>query len=388
MTTALAISCLDEHFQPAFDITAVPPARETLAVLSQRIPSIHQRAKRIPEIECQKVLGNEPFGDFSRAVYAMKTQGGDGAATATGAREYFRMCACAFLRNAYAVFEGVDNIVFDISGYDEKGERAGLNQMTARYKASGLVGQATALEEQYSGFSALRRAFEGLEKDAINGFDAVIPTRFLPEMLCAAPVWFIDSKFRRAHPKRPPVYNNPEVTFFCDIVGSKEFANLFQMYNRLPLGFADFRGDDLMPAAIAELITRVRGYFDFMVIATPYHDLATKEWRDARWQRNVDPFLFGFLKHLPQWAFFLGRWSGTGFFPLVTEMIADTVGHIRTNRGLLRNFGSGTPWYKGGGWGGNAVGESTVLRFADELLRAYERSRLFPFLHGEQPVTS
>jgi hypothetical protein len=44
--------------------------------------------------------------------------------------------------------------------------------------------------------------------------------------------------------------------------------------------------------------------------------------------------------------FFLGRWSGTGMFPLVGDMIADTIDHINNNKELLINIRRSTQWYK------------------------------------------
>lgn len=65
-----------------------------------------------------------------------------------------------------------------------------------------------------------------------------------------------------------------------------------------------------MPLPIVELIRQVRNLFDYLVIATPYHDIASKEWGEMRWVRNVDPLRFGFLRQVPELMFFLERWSG------------------------------------------------------------------------------
>ena len=44
--------------------------------------------------------------------------------------------------------------------------------------------------------------------------------------------------------------------------------------------------------------------------------------------------------------FFLGRWSGTGLFPLVVDMIADTMDHIRKNKDLLINIKGAGYWHR------------------------------------------
>jgi hypothetical protein len=87
--------------------------------------------------------------------------------------------------------------------------------------------------------------------------------------------------------------------------------------------------------------------------------------------------------------FVLGRWSGTGVFPLLLDCIADTTGHIRLNKHLLKNFQANTWWYKGNGnndhttLGANNDASNGLLKFADLLLLAYERGQLFEFLRGE-----
>lgn len=61
-----------------------------------------------------------------------------------------------------------------------------------------------------------------------------------------------------------------------------------------------------MPLPIVELVGKVKDFFDYLVIATPYHDLASEQWRDTSWKRSIDPFLFGFLKQRPELMFFSG----------------------------------------------------------------------------------
>jgi hypothetical protein len=82
--------------------------------------------------------------------------------------------------------------------------------------------------------------------------------------------------------------------------------------------FKEFSGRDIMPLYIVDLIKQVRHLFDYLVIATPYHDIASKEWSqmEFHWVRNVDPFLLGFVKQVPELVFFLGRWSGRALFPI------------------------------------------------------------------------
>jgi hypothetical protein len=97
--------------------------------------------------------------------------------------------------------------------------------------------------------------------------------------------------------------------------------------------------------------------------------------------------MVGFLRGLPH-MFVLGRWSGTGIFPLLLDCIADTAGHLKLNKHLLKNFHFNSYWYKGlGGENGNCLsknGQNNGLEnYADRLLLAYDNGLLFPFLRGE-----
>ena len=172
--------------------------------------------------------------------------------------------------------------------------------------------------------------------------------------------------------------------FFCNAVGTNSFSNLFQIYNRRIRGFARFSGRDIMPLSIAKLIGEAQQIFDYLIIATPYHDIAAKEWQ-APWQRNVDPFLVGFM-HGVDYMFLLGRWSGTGLFPLVCDMVADTMEHLRFNKAGLSQIPGEINWCQAeSDWfprlDSEAASSNSVLEpFADQVLAAYDEGRLFSFL--------
>jgi hypothetical protein len=172
-----------------------------------------------------------------------------------------------------------------------------------------------------------------------------------------------------------------------------------------------------MPQPLAALAGEVRWRFDFLVIATPYHDLAAAGWGDFTWPRPTDPFLFGFLRQAPESMFFLGRWSGSGVFPLITDMMAATLRHLRAQRPLLAGtWSKGVRWYKTGlasevanlgprlrperdyrtrpmSWLTELRSERaqetwrqehhTLARFAARLLRQFKQGSLFPWLRGE-----
>jgi hypothetical protein len=171
------------------------------------------------------------------------------------------------------------------------------------------------------------------------------PVRFLPEILLAAPVWFIE---RKGGQKRgDEEFERGALRYFCDLGATDQFAYLFQIYNSRVRFFDEFSGRDIMPLFIVDLIRKTRHLFDYLVIATPYHDIASKEWGEAQWVRSVDPFLLGFLKQVPELVFFLGRWSGRALFPRIVDMIADTVGHLDHGKWIFGNFSErSVVWYR------------------------------------------
>jgi hypothetical protein len=186
-----------------------------------------------------------------------------------------------------------------------------------------------------------------------------------------------------------------------------------------------------MPVPIMELVEKVKNFSDYLVIATPYHDMASQERRNwkrisaqgvgERWIRNIDPFLFGFLRQIPDMMFFLGRWSGTGMFPLIGDMIADTIQHMKNNKELLVNIRRDARWYREDdknidewrefarvvpcpllkpikeykprmGWFMPSNQEKlerwkrenhTLVRFSNNIIKQFQRGRLFSWLRGE-----
>jgi hypothetical protein len=200
------------------------------------------------------------------------------------------------------------------------------------------------------------------------------------------------------------------LNYFCDLGRTDAFAYLFQLYNFLPRAFAAFTGPDPVPQELARLIGEVKDRFDHLVIATPYHELAAAEWGETSWPFvHCDPFLFGFLRQVPAFVFLLGRWSGTGLFPLIPEMIAATLLHLRAHRHLLATARIGQlSWYKAeapvwpsgprepgpplrpvadhrpGGAGDWREERHSLVRFAGQVWGHFEAGSLFPWLRGEK----
>jgi hypothetical protein len=204
--------------------------------------------------------------------------------------------------------------------------------------------------------------------------------KFLPELFVACPVWFVSGKGVEDTSSDNDPRPGEEVKFFSDLVGTKNFAWLYQIYNRRTRTIESFKGKDIMPLHISKLIPKLKEKFDYLVIATPYHDIASKEWADPEWQRNIDPYLLGF-KEGSDYIVVIDRWSGTGFLPLLNEMIADTMNHLKEHLNLLSNFKQNTYWYLGNnGEGSQGCLGHDLPKFGQKIVEKFEQGTLFDFL--------
>jgi hypothetical protein len=315
-------------FEVDVDVTNLPARAEALEELSRSAGGVHARAKRIPPELVAQALRNEPFEDYPRAIYACKRVCDQGGEARNRFNQSYRHTAEAFLRRMFHSLTFIPEISFDIENYSEQKEQKALDVTGVKFEHGGqLRAQVRSLSESYIGFRALRTVFRNAAQRDCFDMETVVSLRYLPELLMAAPVWFIT--YRRGF------ISASAVEYFCNLGASDQFAYLFQIYNHQLRSFDQFYSRDVMPVPILDLVTQVRQLFDYLVIATPYHDFAAREWTKAerqRWTHNIDPFLLGFLGQIPEYMFFLGRWSGTGMFPLIDDMIADTIQHITTNK--------------------------------------------------------
>jgi hypothetical protein len=339
-----------QGFDVDVDVTNLPSRREAVGELSRPAAGLHARAKRVPPEMIAQALNNEPFEDYPRA-YACRRVCDQGGEARNRFNQSYRQAAEGFLRRTFHSLTYIPEISFDIERVSEENEQKALHavKLSFQYKV-GMDRQVSSLEEAYRGIRALRTVFGNTGQAGSFNMETVVPSRYLPELLMAAPVWFISTN----RPRVPLL----DVRYFCDLVASDRFAYLFQLYNYKPRSFREFGGRDIMPVPIMHLVEKIKEFFDYLVIATPYHDMASEEWRiwerssaravGGRWIRNIDPFLFGFLKQIPELMFFIGRWSGTGLFPLVSDMIADTIDHIGKHKDLLVNIkrSGSKPWYR------------------------------------------
>jgi len=125
--------------------------------------------------------------------------------------------------------------------------------------------------------------------------------------------------------------------------------------------------------------------FDYVVIATPYHDQAGRDWQDLEWLRAIDPYVLGFKKGIP-FFFVLARFSDTGTFPLFNELVGDTIEFLKANKQKLANFNQiHRPF-----WcvQDRSIAEQDpfgdfLMRHVEQLLAAFEAGNLFDWLRGD-----
>ena len=143
---------------------------------------------------------------------------------------------------------------------------------------------------------------------------------------------------------------------------------------------------DKVPPFVARRLRKAVEAFDYVVIATPYHQEAGKDWQDIAWLEMIDPYVFGFKKGIP-FFFVLARFSDSGTFPLYPEMVADTVEFLKANISKLHGFNrvSSPYWHQFGTTNkyGYAQHGTYLQRHTDALIQHFEKGDLFDWLRGE-----
>ncbi|MCX6798255.1 MAG: hypothetical protein NTX66_03545 [Candidatus Falkowbacteria bacterium] len=360
-----------------------------IAKLSETKSPYHQLKKIIAEGDIEKAKENKPLVEFVQQVAWLLNQEGGYQP------EHISRMAEEFVAKTFAML-GPLGVKCSIQGdVDLEAEEEMIKETAKLYEESGLSGQAESLKKEYAQFLAVRNAFTLMSQNNLLNYWSVIDQKHLPELTYAFPVCYIYRKAGLDGLERQEREDDPRpdetIKFFSDCVGSQEYAWFFQIYNRRTRPLARFNGKDIMPPALVKIMNKAKENFDYIAIMTPYHDQASREWSDPNWLRNIDPIMVGFLKDLP-YMFVLGRWSGTGIFPLLLDCIADTTNHLRINKHLLGNFIHNSWWYKGKKSSNNdevkdilsnSEMEKVLIEYTDRLLKAYDNGLLFQFLRGE-----
>jgi len=419
------------------ELPAIMATDRTLAVMAART-GYHDHAKEVPAEEVRKALANRFLGNVIEEVAS------DACVTIEDMDAFDDLCI-DYLRETFGSLQSV-GIAFGSDGAGSDEGRASIASHANELRELGMAVAATELETSYELYAVTCEALADLRERFTPGPDvrlsvgmlrtflgpvnvkikattaagvqaiaerantmielvhmlrdnhllkpgSILPIENFMDLFCAAPVLFVSPKERMDDTlfAQPDPYPDETVKFFCELFPNQHWAHFYQMFNRRTRSLNRYIGGDTIPPHILQAIKVARQHFDYVVIATPYHEVAGREWQDPEWQRLIDPFLLGFKKGVPC-MFFLGRWSDSGIFPLLHEMVADTIAYLRANKERLNGFRNpywhfqkGTPERVNAG-NDNVLSlgpSSKLIKFAEELIAAFDQGILLDFLKGK-----
>lgn len=389
----------------------------------------HIRAKQgINPETVQQVIKNKPFNGFQVPGNTMPA-----------ANEILELSE-SFVSNHFFLLKEYGITVSLSSEIDETKEQTTLQELLKNYADQSLDGLADTLKNEYACLRATQSVLKFVHKAVVdekmqhqhvmllasvnevmtnlsikdrsfilqniaqlctwNGLRGsyrapmALHMKYLPELFMACPVWYTQRTASSAWENGPGGDPSDALVTFTQFLQNPVFTDLYQMYNRTTRPFSDFQGHDLLPPHLAKAIPELSKQFDYLVIATPYHEVASKSWAQAKWAPNIDPYLIGFKKGC-DYMVIIERWSGTGLFPLMADMIADTIEHLKKNHQFLNKFkGSFNRWIKqypdGNGFYTSARETDRIFidleKSAKQIIFAFEEGTLFDLLRIKPSV--
>ncbi len=340
----------------------------------------HVKPKIVPLEHIKRAIQNKPFEEMWSIAHLVHEE--------TDKEERLVQVVEQVLEQHYAPLRS-HNILFSIRMTDaeQSKEQEAMTEAIKYLRTTGLNGISASLQKMYEEFCTVRAALTYLLREKLLTEETLIPAKHIVDLAVACPVWF----------RNGSSYTRRDFNPFPNVIDTRELSWFLQLYNQENNGwgtrtFHDFGGVDILPKAISDRIVMIKRAFPALIIATPYLDIPARAWAAPPIPRNIDPYLMGFIPNFP-FMFLVARWSGTGLFPLMTDMVADTMEHLRRNMHLLKNFGRDSMWTHGvrsGEWGspilqrrGITRGNTILPQFAKEILRAYDNGKVFAFLRGE-----
>ncbi len=371
----------EESSIPGLDVPAVKRNFETaVGFVRQRIP-FHANVKEVPKETVDKVVENAPMDNIQPS----------GEITP----EQQKQILAAFLLMAYPMMThfmaNFDPLNADDAALDEQ-----VRQSKEDMEALGMSEQVPILEQQAKSFKNVRDALRMIFQEGLVRTDTIIPIRNLPDLFMAVPVWYywveptgqeeIDRQWSNTDPQAHQV-----TKWFCELFPNYNWVDTFLTFNRRLRTLKMFKGD-VIPPHVSRRMRKAVQLFDYVVIMTPYHDVAGKDWQDLKWIRMIDPYVIGFKKGVP-YFFVLGRFSDTGLFPLLHEMVGDTIEFLKANKQKLAGFNiANSPFWLAPGSTSQYCHQSDkprlgdyLIQNADRLIQAFEAGNLFGWLRGENP---
>lgn len=363
-----------EHMIPGFGLTVENNGALSLA---REAHPWHIRAKQMPAETVQKVVENQPMPTIPRSTRSTTF-------TAEQSAEFLR----AVLYSIYPSLRGFGTD-FGAASFDDTELDARVKSASEDLQSLNMNSACDAMLAEVASFRGIRSVLKMAHEDGLIRPDMLIPMRYLPDLFMAVPVWFYYTQAsRQSDINHALAVEDPMVAesthFFVNQFPNDRWADVFQMFNRRVRPLSLYQGDIIPPQIIRRIKTAIEA-FDYVVIATPYHDVAGKDWGNLEWLRSIDPYVLGFKKGLPMF-FVLGRFSDAGTFPLFNEMVADTVLFLETNKEKLIGFSkAGNPYWSIPSTHATSafkLGDRLMAR-VDELLKAFADGNLFNWLRGE-----
>jgi len=356
----------------------VPSPKKTDVAIQMRIPA-HADMKDVPVETVEKVILNQPMPSVPRRSDLPTNEEGR------------KRLVEEFLAHLFPNMANFNADYRVIESSDEEFNQL-VDEAEESYKALGMLQEIEVMHSEIERFKKMRGALALMLRDNLIRPDAVIPMKYLPDLFMAVPVWYhwVDSSIQDVFDATWNI-NDPgiheRITYFCDLFRNQVWCDTFQLFNRRVRTLRQYRGE-LIPPAVARRMREASGLFDHLIIATPYHDEAGRDWQDIEWLRAIDPYVLGFKNGIP-FFFVLARFSDSGTFPLFNELIADTMEFLKTNIEKLDGFSEITRpyWYHTGGNQRSVCLEDPAGDYlkdhVQEILTHFEEGTLFNWLRGE-----
>lgn len=202
-------------------------------------------------------------------------------------------------------------------------------------RAIGMDRQIEEIRNEAKRFIGMKATLKLLYDDGLVRPDTIIPIKYLPDLFMAVPVWYfwmkpeLVSNVEKIWATTDPVPQE-EIKFMCSLFPNVVWAHTYQLFNRRIRSLKMYNGDKV-PPFVSRRLRKAAEAFDYVVIATPYHSEAGKDWQNLAWIHLIDPYVLGFKKGIP-FIFVLARFSDSGIFPLYDEMVADTIEFLKKTR--------------------------------------------------------
>jgi hypothetical protein len=354
--------------------------------IAKTILPIHSRMKSVSAQTVEKVVANKPMPDIPRSIGRPKE----------GQQEQMLQ---NFLLNLFPHMAGFGTDFKVLEASDEELDRQ-VSEEVESLRELGMTDHAAKIKLEVDRFKSTRSAIRFAHEEGLVRPDTIVPIRYLPDIFMAVPVWFyyagqdvLPAIADTGRVDDPRVH--PWTRYFCDLFPrDQRWADTFQLYNRRMRSLRDYAGEgfDVIPPFIARRLKWAVKAFDFVVIATPYHDLAARDWRDVEWLRSIDPYVLGFKKGIP-YFFILARFSDSGTFPLYHRLVGDAIEFLKVNLQKLDGFNTvrNPYWYDSGNksdirFNGELPGE-ILKEHVRALLRAFDQGNLFDWLRQEDEAS-